>query len=46
MGAKIARSTMKRRGGYEAGSKLVSELKPPPKTPGAGSKPAAGSGKK
>lgn len=28
------------RGGYEAGSKLVSELTPPPKRPGAGAKPA------
>lgn len=29
------------RGGYEPGSKLVSQLKPPPKTLGAGSEPAS-----
>jgi predicted DNA binding CopG/RHH family protein len=33
------------RGGYASGSKPVSELKPPPKTPGAGSKRAS-TGKK
>lgn len=33
------------RGGYEAGPKLVSELTPPPKRPGAGAKPASNSKK-
>jgi hypothetical protein len=27
------------RGGYPSGSKLISEFTPPPKRPGAGSKP-------
>lgn len=33
------------RGGYEAGPKLVSDLKPPPKTLGVGAKPATNSKK-
>jgi len=33
------------RGGYEPGPKTVSELRPPRKQPGAGSKPKGGSSK-
>ncbi|MGH2539373.1 MAG: hypothetical protein ACRDGK_02510 [Actinomycetota bacterium] len=29
-------SMLEKRGGYEPGPKKVSDLKPPPKTPGAG----------
>lgn len=31
---------IEKKGGYGAGAKAVSELKPPPKTPGVGSKSA------
>jgi hypothetical protein len=34
-----------KRGGYEAGPKTVSELRPPRKQPGAGSNPKGGSSK-
>jgi hypothetical protein len=30
---------MQKRGGYEPGPKSMSQLKPPPNTPGAGSNP-------
>ena len=33
-------STIEKRGGYEPGPKKLSDLKPPPKTPGPGAKPA------
>jgi len=32
-------SSFEKRGGYSSGPKPVSQLKPPPKRPGAGSKP-------
>jgi hypothetical protein len=34
-----------KRGGYEPGPKTVSELRPPPKQPGAGSNPKSASSK-
>jgi hypothetical protein len=34
--------SLEKRGGYESGSKKVTELAPPPKGPGAGAKPASG----
>jgi hypothetical protein len=34
-------SKIEKRGGYEPGPKKVSDLKPPPKTPGAGAKPTS-----
>ena len=34
---------IEKKGGYPAGDKLVSELAPPPKGPGAGAKPSDGS---
>jgi len=40
MATKTAKSRTVR-GGYESGSKTVSQLKPPPKTLGVGSKPAS-----
>jgi len=40
MAKKAQKQATEKRGGYTPGSKLVSELKPPPRTPGAGSKPA------
>jgi hypothetical protein len=45
MAAKTNARPRRTRGGYEAGPKLVSELKPPPKTLGAGAKPASDSKK-
>jgi hypothetical protein len=39
------RSSITKRGGYEPGPKTMSELKPPPNTPGAGSKPKETSSK-
>lgn len=33
------KTTMEKRGGYTGGPKPVSQLKPPPKVPGAGTKP-------
>ena len=42
-----ATKPLEKRGGYAAGSKLISELKPPPPGPAPGSKqPAGGDGKK
>jgi hypothetical protein len=38
MAAKTTARPRRTRGGYEAGPKLVSELKPPPRTRGAGVK--------
>ncbi len=38
------KSSVDKRGGYEPGPKKVSDLTPPPKTPGAGAKPSNGSG--
>ena len=35
---------IEKRGGYSAGDKLVSELKPPPSGPATGAKPAKSSG--
>ena len=34
---------IEKKGGYPAGDKLVSDLAPPPKGPGAGAKPSDGS---
>jgi hypothetical protein len=40
MGTKARRETSGgKRGGYEPGPKSMADLRPPPKTPGAGSKP-------
>ncbi len=36
---RVRKDTIEKRGGYEAGPKTVSELKPPPKRPGIGAKP-------
>lgn len=33
---------IEKKGGYEPGPKTVSQLAPPPKNPGAGSKPSSG----
>jgi hypothetical protein len=46
MAKKTAKQATEKRGGYTPGSKLVSELKPPPRTPGTGSKPATQTVKK
>lgn len=45
MAGKAAFKPRRRRGGYEAGPKLVSDLKPPPQTRGVGAKPATNSKK-
>ena len=34
-------STLEKRGGYEPGPKKLSDLKPPPRTPGAGVRPTS-----
>jgi hypothetical protein len=39
------KDTITKRGGYEPGPKTVSELRPPPKQPGAGSNPKSASPK-
>jgi hypothetical protein len=43
--AQTPAGSVTKRGGYEPGPKSMSDLKPPPKTPGAGSKPKQGSSK-
>lgn len=40
---KGAGGAIEKRGGYEPGPKTVSQLAPPPKNPGAGSKPSSNS---
>jgi len=42
--AKTKKVAITRRGGYEPGPKSAAELKPPPKTLGAGAKPKESSG--
>lgn len=37
---------IEKKGGYGAGTKAVSELKPPPNTPGVGTNPTSEGGKK
>jgi hypothetical protein len=39
-------STIEKRGGYEPGPKKLSDLKPPPKTPGPGAKSSGDSATK
>jgi hypothetical protein len=41
--AETKKATTTKRGGYEPGPKSAAELKPPPKTLGAGAKPKDGS---
>lgn len=42
---KDRRASITKRGGYEPGPKSLADLKPPPKTLGAGMKPKEGSKK-
>jgi hypothetical protein len=44
--AKSAGKPIEKRGGYGSGSKPISQLAPPPKTPGIGAKPAPANPKK